>query len=56
MRNFLSSFDLFPAQPILRAGGESEIVNLCGSFFSICIFGIFTYLFIDSLVKTVKLE
>lgn len=56
MRKFLSKHDLFPASPILRARGETEVVNLCGSLFSICIFGLFTYVFINSIVSTVQLQ
>ncbi len=56
IKKFFSSFDMFAAMPILRANGEAEVVNLCGGLFSICIFGVFVYIFISSLVSILQLE
>lgn len=56
IKKFFSSFDMFAAMPVLRANGEAEVVNLCGGLFSICLFGIFVYIFISSLISIIKLE
>ena len=55
MKKLLSRFDLFPALPTLRVRGEPEVVNLCGSIFSMIIAAVFIYLFVASIVATVGL-
>lgn len=56
MKKFISNFDLFSAIPTLRVKGEPEVTNLCGGIFSICVFGVFVYVFISSIVSTINLE
>lgn len=52
----ISKFDMFPASPILRAEGETEVVNLCGSIFSILVFMAFVYIFAAATANTVNLQ
>lgn len=56
IKKFISGFDLFPSLPTLRAKSEAEVTNFCGGIFSLIIFGIFVYVFVDSIIKTIKLE
>lgn len=55
MKKLLTQFDLFSSAPILRAEGESAVMNLCGGIFSILIFGFFTYIFFSNIASTVNL-
>jgi hypothetical protein len=56
MKKLFSKFDLFPALPTLRVRGEPEVINLCGSIFSMIIVAVFIYLFVSSLIATVSLQ
>lgn len=45
IKEILKQFDLFSAQPTLRARSEPEVVNACGGVLSLLVLGFFTYLF-----------
>lgn len=49
IKEVIKQFDLFSAQPTLRARSDSEVVNACGGVLSLLVLGSFTYLFFSQL-------
>ena len=54
IKEILKQFDLFSAQPTLRARSEPEVVNACGGVLSLLVLGCFIYLFFSQLNQVVN--
>lgn len=56
VNEMLKQFDLFAAQPTLRAQSQPGIANACGGILSIFLLGCFAYLFITQFIQVLHWE
>ena len=56
LKKFVTSFDMFPAAPILRVKGDPEMLNGCGGAFSLLLLIGFGYIFLVGIVNMLGLK